>query len=157
MNSTKSFLYIPYYNILQFTKWLIVERSFSQKNEQLNSTPINITILINCCVILEGFLYTLVKDYLFFEGPKCNKEFGIEKKQLPLFSKILEEYSIQLDKDSWNGYIRLFELFTSCEIDKKTELWKAINILFQFRNLLVHGNELEFYFGKCRAKRQMQS
>jgi len=148
----KKALYIPYYGMLKYTKWLIEQRDITPQNEQIHSASANTAIIINCCIVLEGFLYTLIKDYLFIVGHRIADNSQTEKRQHHhlLFERILNEYSLRLNNDSWNGYLRLFELFTGIDIPKDTQLWKSVKCLFQFRNLLVHGNEMEFLFNDIR-------
>ncbi|MEP6645991.1 MAG: hypothetical protein ABJC12_02790 [Saprospiraceae bacterium] len=86
----------------------------------------------------------MIKDHIHIATHQLNEELKIEKIKDPiLYVKMLEEFSNKLDKDQWEGYLNLFELFSSKKINKNTNLYKTINILFQFRGFLVHGCELE--------------
>lgn len=141
-------LYIPYYNCLSYTKWIRFQRDSKPYDKQEFRTPININIIINSCVILEGFFFSLIKDQLFVAEHELSSDHRrIEKKKNSnLLTKMLYEYSQKLEEDSWTGYLRLFEMFTDTKIQRKNPEWEAIQTLFKFRNILVHGNELEFQF-----------
>lgn len=139
-------LYIPYYNHIQFLNYLISERNLIPEHENMHSHSTNITIILNSCMILEGFLFTILKDYLFIAKHRIGEGSMIEKIDHPtLFTKFLLEYSNRLDENGWRDYLNLFELFTDCKIERNTEQWNAVDILFSYRNFLVHGNEIELF------------
>lgn len=139
-------LYIPYYNQVQFLNYLISERNLIPEYENMHSRSTNITIILNSCMILEGFLFTILKDYLFIAEHRIGEQSRIEKIDHPkLFKKFLLEYSSRLDDNGWRDYLNLFELFTNCKIDKRNEHWNSVDVLFNYINFLVHGNEIDLY------------
>ncbi|MCP4457440.1 MAG: hypothetical protein GY816_05345 [Cytophagales bacterium] len=132
--------YIPYYNNLQFIKWLIGERDrIGDKNPDLTSQ--NISIIINCCTVLEGFIYTVTKDFIFYEFRNSSNS-TIPNKEL--ITRIFNKYYEELDRAQWSSYTELFTLFTDVGI-KSNEHWQTIGHMFSMRNQLVHGNEIEFF------------
>ncbi len=86
---------------MQFLEQLTDDRNSLPEGSHPPLQSINITIIINCCMVLEGFLFTIIKDYLKITEGEIKSNPKLEAIINPsLFSKILTEYSTKLDEGS---------------------------------------------------------
>lgn len=122
-----------WWSMPKFIDWLKNQRKFNP-NETFG---INLTIILQSATLIEGYLYELLSGEC--EGPLYNKS---------MEDRLLIDLNNRLSKASWLNYQELFLLIIGKKlsdfIDK--ESWKAINILFQLRNLLTHGKSVELKF-----------
>ena len=96
---------------------------------------INISILIHSAIVVEGFLYELIK---------MNVGDMIEVKDLS--SRLHEEFNDKLDRSSWSDLQHHYKMAIGEELYKSTdnENWKSITMLFLFRNMLTHSKPVKF-------------
>ena len=110
---------------------------FHKKSRKQNSLShiMNISILINAAIVIEGFLYELIKQYI--------GEF-IEINNLE--ARLNQELNEKLDKSSWNDLKHFYKLAIGNDLNLATsnENWKSINTLFLYRNMLTHSKPVKF-------------
>lgn len=95
----------------------------------------NISILINSAIVIEGFLYELIKVHIG-ENIEINN----------LETRLHQELNEKLDKSSWNDLKYYYNLSIGVDLNLTTtnENWKSINTLFLFRNMLTHSKPVKF-------------
>ncbi|KAA3637504.1 MAG: hypothetical protein DWQ02_06625 [Bacteroidetes bacterium] len=137
-------LSILWHNQLELIRWKLRERNDNSYSVQVVKPSLNISIIISCCSVIEGYLFTVIKDHLFIAGHKNNKE----NDNTQLLDRVLLDYSEQLENATWGRYLKIFETITGYSISKGIEsnIFKAVAIMFQYRNQLAHGNEIEITF-----------
>lgn len=111
---------------------------YHQKIRQKSSIEksINISIIINCAIVIEGFLYELTKQII-----------GVKIPDGTLEDRLHDELNRRLDKSSWNELVHLYKISTNSNLNELTdnENWKSITILFLFRNMLTHSKPVKFF------------
>ena len=143
MKEKNHMLYIPYYKTLKFIKWLKVNRAEKDYSTKSSIESINTAIIIHSCIVIESFLTSILKDELFISNHKLNEKREIEKIKNPrIIENLFLRINQDLEKASWSSYAELFELIIDYKFDKDSVLWKSMNFMFQYRNMLVHGSEI---------------
>lgn len=135
LDSFTVWLYYP-----SLIKWKIEQRNKVDKIEKdyLIST-INASLIIEMATFWEGIVNEMQTEIFFDRLGQKDK-----------FHESLNEYfDEKLSKATWATYIKVFDLLLGESLTNRieNENWKAINILFNFRNMLVHGKEIQIdYF-----------
>ena len=134
-----------WYMYYAFIEWQVQKRKENDKEVQAIHPSLNISIIASCCAVIEGFLFTIIKDYLFL-----NISMDKTKKSPEEVSNIMEEKIAQLESATFDKYKNLFSEITGIKISEMVNpiTFAAINIMFQFRNKLLHGNEIEVHYHK---------
>ena len=94
------------------------------------SLNINTAILLFSAAMVEGFVSDVC--YIEVENQIINSEFE---------SRLNSDLKRKIIEASWGEYPKLFDLVFNIKLSKcckKTE-WEAIQVLFQYRNFLIHG------------------
>lgn len=132
-----SILHNAWWVLPDLIDWLI-------KKRQLKKSPsygINLTIILQTACLIEGFLYELIST-----------EIGTPVYKKSLNDRLLIDLNLRLENASWILYQDLFKIVFAKKISDYTtnHNWKAINMLFNLRNMLTHGKtvELKFYDDK---------
>jgi hypothetical protein len=96
---------------------------------------INISILVHSAIVVEGFLYELIKLHI---GEMIGSD--------DLESRLHNEFNEKLDKSSWSDLKHYYKLAIDSELNLVTdnENWKSISTLFLFRNMLTHSKPVKF-------------
>ncbi|WP_460219410.1 hypothetical protein [Psychroserpens sp. MEBiC05023] len=105
-----------------------------RKNNRLEYS-LNISIIMNSAIIVEGFLYETIKDHV-----------GEMVWNKTISDRLNTEFNKRLDNSSWNELINHFQTVFDFGLNSLTEPenWKAIMILFSFRNMLTHSKPIMF-------------
>lgn len=137
-------LSILWYNQFELIRWKLRERNDNSLSVQAVKPSLNISIIISCCSVIEGYLFSVIKDHLFIAAHKNN----IENDNTQLLDRVLYDYSEQLENATWSRYLKIFEIITGYSISESLEptIFKAVSIMFQYRNQLAHGNEIVITF-----------
>jgi len=110
---------------------------FHRESRKQNSLfhIMNISILINSAIVIEGFLCELIKHHI-----------GEYTETKNLKTRLHKELNDKLDKSSWNDlkYFYLLSIGKDLHLSTTNENWKSINILFMFRNMLTHSKPVKF-------------
>lgn len=122
-----------YYAWWYFPELIDFHRECRKQNSLLHI--MNISILINSAIVIEGFLYELIKLYIG-ENIEINN----------LETRLHQELNEKLDKSSWNDLKYYYNLSIGVDLNLTTtnENWKCINTLFLFRNMLTHSKPVKF-------------
>lgn len=135
LDSFPTWLYYP-----SLIKWKITNRDLLDKEEKKHLiSTINASLITDLSTFWEGIVFEMQTEIFFdrFEHQK-NK-----------FNNSLTDYfDKKLSKATWINYIEYFDLLLGEKLSSKTENenWKAINMLFSYRNMLVHGKEIEIHY-----------
>lgn len=142
---------MTWYLYYSFIKWQIQRRNENDRKVQAIHPSLNISIIASCCAVIEGFLFTTIKDYWFFSRPKNETEENLKQ----IYNRQLEDYLKQLENASYTRYLDLFKVFTGLSISEtiNPKTYKAIKKMFEFRNCLLHGNEIDLNFIKSEETR----
>lgn len=145
---------LPWTNLINLIHWQSQQRFSPECNSLDISSSLNISIIVSCCSIVEGYLFTTIKDHIYIVDTKTNPKVVIrgiqmiplEDKKYEFIKRILNDFTDQLLQGKWSNYVKLFEVLTGENIKKIVPpiYNEAIKMLFQLRNQLVHGNEIEF-------------
>lgn len=146
MKTPLPFISITVYNwhyYPQMIKWKIENRNLLENKSELRNT-INLSILIDLTTFLEGFL-TKVLNVVIDKRQDENNLFS---------KKIIEHYREKVSELTWSKYNEYTDLILGKKISQITsnETYKAINILFIFRNLIIHANDLQIHYYKIENK-----
>ena len=136
---------IPYMSITVYNwhfyprmiDWKIANRDLIKNNYELQNT-INLSILVDLTTFFEGFLTKILNN-------------AIEKRQNneDIFSKkIVNHYRDKINELTWSKYSEYVELILGKKLSEiiECEVFKTINVLFNFRNLIVHANDLRLHY-----------
>jgi hypothetical protein len=98
---------------------------------------INTAIILNSTCIIEGFLNDVIDDII-------GNEF-FRKKVDDLYGRLLNDCDEKRSRANKTDFFDLFELLYGAKISSliDNELNKTINLLFIFRNSLIHGKGIE--------------
>ncbi len=119
-------------------KWKMKQRDLLDKQERELISTINASLIIEMTTFWEGLVNEMQSEIFFDRLGQKDK-----------FHESLNTYfDEKLNKATWTTYISIFDLLLGEKISSKmdNENWKAINILFSFRNMLVHGREIEINY-----------
>lgn len=129
--------------------WKIKNRDQITLDNELKNT-INVSILIDLTVYLEGFISKILMTAI--EKRKSNEN---------EFSNRITKHLIEKISDStWSKYKENFETVLGIKLSDitKDENFRSINLLFDFRNILVHANDLTInYFYNEKGKEDYDS
>jgi len=135
LDSFPVWLYYP-----SMIKWKIQQRNLLDKTKvaYLIST-INASLIIEMATFWEGIVFEMQSE-IFFD------RFG---QGADGFHESLNRYfDKKLSNATWTTYIEYFDLLIGGKLANKieNENWKAIQVMFNFRNMLVHGKEIEVQY-----------
>jgi hypothetical protein len=135
LDSFPLWLYYP-----SLIKWKIANRDSvdNEKKDYLVPT-INASLITDLSTFWEGIVFEMQTE-IFFDRFEHRKD---------KFNNSLTDYfDKKLSKATWTNYIEYFDLLLGEKLSGKieNENWKAINMLFSFRNMLVHGKEIEIHY-----------
>jgi hypothetical protein len=118
---------LPYMSLPKFMDRLIDIRGENQ------DSSINYTMILLSTTIIESVLFDLLN--LTLENSHPNNK---------LLERIVINQLNRLDKASWNDSLQLVEIVYGKKLNTcvDPELWKAIGLLFTYRNLLIHGKPI---------------
>lgn len=99
-------------------------------------TGINISISILLCSYVESVLYELLRMII----EKRKKETTNVS-----YQKLLDNALEKLTKASWTQYLEICEILLPTSLNRYTdnESWKGISLLFNLRNIIVHGKTVK--------------
>jgi len=128
--------YYPFMEVINLINVNLDSRT--EDNLKLNSA-INYNVILQCATFLEGSVCQILDSIIEFRKGQLSLEDSLFK---DFTLKALEDIENKIDKAQWGNYPDIFELLLSVKIKDKidNELWKAIQILFKFRNAITHGN-----------------
>jgi hypothetical protein len=135
--------YIPSTRFLELVDWKIKNRK--PKTSHLNVT-INTSIIIDCAIYIEGFLNLFLIEYL---NMNCE---NLEKNLTNYFVK-------KIESSQFNSIQELFMLLPNFKLSEITDdkTFKGVNHLFNLRNSIVHGNEINIQFFKINGKYEIKA
>lgn len=134
LDSFPIWLYYP-----SLINWKISQRNLLDiETKDYLIYTINASILIDLTTFIEGISYEM-QSTVFFKRLD-----NIDKFQRNLF----KYFDNKLNSSTWTNYVEFFDLILGEKLVKKidNEKWKAISVLFNFRNSLVHGKEIEILY-----------
>lgn len=128
--------YYPFMEVINLIKINLDSRKNS--NPKINSA-INYNVILQCATFIEGSICQILDSIIEFRKGQLNLNESLFK---DFTIKSLEDIENKIDKAQWGNYPDIFELLLNVKIKDKidNELWKAIQILFKFRNAITHGN-----------------
>jgi hypothetical protein len=145
---------IPWHKSINLVNWKSNQRYETQCISLNLVEPLNISIIITCCTIIEGFLITTLKDHIFILDTKTNPEvefngitmIPLESRQYELIKRILDDYTVLLQQGKFENYLKVFKILVDIDIPLiiPTQLFEATKKMFQLRNQFVHGAEIAF-------------
>lgn len=96
---------------------------------------LNISILIHSAIVIEGFLFELIKYYV---GERIDQD--------DFECRLHTDFNEKLDKSSWSDLIKHYKTAIGKNLSSATnnENWKSITTLFHFRNMLTHSKPVKF-------------
>lgn len=135
------FMWELYPHMLQ---WHQHHRQFIKKDMQGEPrNHINALIIISSAIMIESTLKSLLLFYLedpfspFLNSTKVNTP------QSLFHDRTTQALIDDVNSSSWSSSKKLFSLITSKSLSEMTSTcWIDITKLFEFRNLLAHGNEV---------------
>lgn len=134
LDSFPVWLYYP-----SLIKWKINNRNILEKSEKgFLINTINASILIDLTTFLEGIVYEMQTE-IFFDRFDHKNNFE---------NSLFEHFDKKLNNATWTNYIEYFEIILGEKLINKIESdnWKCISLLFNYRNSLVHGKEIEVHY-----------
>lgn len=116
--------------LISHIHWLNKIRKTSKQADVV--TGINISISILLCSYVEAVLFEILSR-LVVERKKVTTDSS--------YQKLLDNTLDKISKASWTQYLELCEVLLPTPLHRYTdnETWKGITILFNLRNLIVHG------------------
>lgn len=113
--------------------WLDKLRKSTKEEDVI--TGINLSISILLCTYIESVLYELL-SYIIHDR--------INRTDDAAYKKLLKNTLTKLSKASWTQYLDIFEVILPKPVNNYTdnETWKGISLLFNLRNVMVHGKSL---------------
>lgn len=143
MKTEETFLLsIPWAQCLEKVNWLKNCRDGNVENARNINESLNSSIIVNCCIIIEGVIFTSLKDHVADAQRKLVESSADEN----LYSRIWNDYVMRIESAQFSRYLDLIAIVTGKRIQDSMEKedFEAMRIMFQFRNQLVHGNEIAF-------------
>lgn len=134
MDSFHTWLYYP-----SLIKWKIENRkNLNPAHKDYLIYTINSSLVVDLTTFIEGIFYE-IQSTVFFARLDYNSSFQKE---------IFDYFDKKLNNATWDTYKEFFEIIISDKLSSniENELFKSINILFNFRNTLVHGKEIEIHY-----------
>ncbi len=119
-------------------------RFLPQDVEESTRAHINALLIMSSAVMIEGCLCTLLKFYVSGTGsPLKPGRWTLDPISL-LSNRIRENLAEEITKSTWRDLKnRLFKVVTGKDLkDLAGEHWEPVDHLFDFRNLLSHGEEI---------------
>lgn len=120
--------------LISHIHWLNKIRKTTKEPTIVRGINISITILL--CSYIESVLNELLNMI-------------IEKRKIETsdksYIKLLDNTFEKLNKASWTQYQEICEILLPIPINRYTnnEIWKGISILFNLRNIIVHGKAIK--------------
>lgn len=119
---------------------------------ELNSA-INLNIILNCACYIEGFLEDCGKLMLGYYREVINSvkypELELRKPKNTFYNNVEEFLSKKISQTTGiDNYNLLFEMLTGKSFKKDDNIkpvLEAINVLYQFRNVIAHGRQIHLY------------
>ncbi len=138
----------PWLNILDATAWKLGEI-----NKLKNCHKLNYSIIINMTAVIEGYINHLMEIvlesrtntiYTEAELDEIIEENLQEPERDEFIDRLTESINLELEQASWARYNTLFKIIFGKEMKMTVHnsTWKAINALFTFRHMIVHGKIL---------------
>lgn len=123
-------------------KWKIQQRNLLDKTEisYLIST-INASLINDMATFWEGIVFEMQSEIFYTRFDKNKGK----------FQKSLSNYfDSKLGNATWINYLEYFDLLLGEKLVARIECenWKTVNIMFSYRNMLVHGKEIEMHYFK---------
>lgn len=122
----------PSIGLLKVVDWKISNRIHLKEEGILEA--LNCSIIIDCTAYIEGFVNLYLVEYL-------NQHYSnLENKG------IYQHFIDEINKSSFQNTIELYKLLTENDFKLITieNIYRGITVLFQLRNIIVHGNEIGF-------------
>jgi hypothetical protein len=120
----------------------LINHSLEQRKSTFDSklkTSINYNIILQCSTFLEGSFGQIFDSIIEFRKTIISNSENEYKK---FTIQTLNDLEDRIDKAQWNNYPDIFHSLFGYKISSKmdNESWKAIQIMFKFRNAITHGN-----------------
>jgi hypothetical protein len=145
LDSFPVWLYYP-----SLINWKISQRNLVDKeSKDYLIYTINASILIDLTTFIEGISYEM-QSTIFFQRLDSKDKFQ---------RNIINYFDNKLNNSTWTNYVEFFELLIGEKLVTKidNEKWKAISVLFSFRNSLVHGKEIEILYTDINGEPSVES
>jgi len=145
LDSFPVWLYYP-----SLINWKISQRDLVDKeSKDYLIYTINASILIDLTTFIEGITYEM-QSTIFFQRLDSKDKFQ---------RNIINYFDNKLNNSTWTNYVEFFELLIGEKLVTKidNEKWKAISVLFSFRNSLVHGKEIEILYTDINGEPSVES
>lgn len=68
---------MTWYIYYSFIEWQLQVRNKNGPDVQAIHPSLNISIVTSCCMVIEGFLFTFIKDQIFFSQPREVTDAGL--------------------------------------------------------------------------------
>jgi hypothetical protein len=123
------------------------KKKLSQKNELKQTIcGLNYSIILNSACLIEGILDNFLKVTTKI------KFLSIEKSRSKFEEKLFEDFINRISISTWSKYNSIFEIVMNKKLsdffnEANKALWKDVEFLFKFRNLLAHGESIEMNYG----------
>jgi hypothetical protein len=129
-----------FYPFLDVTN--LIKHSLEQRKKISDyklKTSINYNIILQCSTFLEGSFGQIFDSIIEFRKIIVSDSENEYKKYT---IQTLNDLEDRVDRAQWNNYPDIFHSLFGYKISSKmdNESWKAIQIMFKFRNAITHGN-----------------
>src|SRR5690606_13342915 len=109
----------------------------------------NVSLIIDLAVYVEGFMCKILLTAI--DKRKSTNEFNI---------RITNHIREKISNSTWSQYKESFSLVMGSNISNivPNENLKSVNLLFEFRNILVHANDLSVnYYNTAKGEEDYDS
>jgi hypothetical protein len=141
----------PFEFIPKTVSWIIKQRDLDKNNDNL--IGINSSIILNLTSLIESFNKELMISWVKFHLSESQTELEVDADGMPvwddtmgdyLLERLTEELIIDIESSEWNKQLKLFTKITNDELKHiiKNDTLIGMNQLFNYRNILTHGNKL---------------
>lgn len=141
----------PFEFIPKTILWIIKQRDLDINNDNL--IGINSSIILSLTSLIESFNKELMISWVKFHLSESKTEFDIDSEGMPiwddttgdyLLERLSDELILEIESSEWNKQLKLFTKITNDELKRiiKKDTLIGMNQLFNYRNILTHGNKL---------------
>ncbi|WP_431471630.1 hypothetical protein I5168_09615 [Nonlabens sp. SCSIO 43208] len=141
----------PFEFIPKTILWIIKQRDLDINNDNL--IGINSSIILSLTSLIESFNKELMISWVKFHLSESKTEFDIDSDGMPiwddtmgdyLLERLSDELILEIESSEWNKQLKLFTKITNDELKRiiKKDTLIGMNQLFNYRNILTHGNKL---------------
>ena len=131
-----------WYSYPMMIKWKISERNKMDSDKQHSLIfGINTSLIVDCASFVEGVIDEVLRKVLYHRQYPAKDE---------LKYRLITDLENRLENAQWTEYIKVSELIIGKTMSNSlgNDLWKSISTMFVFRNMIVHGKELQIEYYK---------